>query len=114
MNSDYMIHELRRLSHVHQNDRISTFEPNWSNICRDCADKIEELESQNDQLRTILNIQLQGVMNANSEDKKSIFELIPRELWDNIVDSISGAFMYLVNKKETKDLKGCDKDGQTS
>ena len=43
MNTETMINELRRLSDKHKNDRVDTFTTNWSALCRDVADRLEEL-----------------------------------------------------------------------
>ena len=43
MNTESMIRELRRLYELHKNDKVDTFATNWSALCRDVADKLEEL-----------------------------------------------------------------------
>lgn len=43
METERMIRELRRLSELHKDDRVDTFATNWSALCRDVADRLEEL-----------------------------------------------------------------------
>lgn len=43
MTTESMINELRRLSEKHKNDRVSTCETRWSDLCKDVADRLEEL-----------------------------------------------------------------------
>lgn len=43
MDTERMIRELRRLSEKHKDDRVYTFETNWSALCRDVANRLEEL-----------------------------------------------------------------------
>ena len=46
ISTEVMIHELRRLHRVHKDDRVDTFSTNWSNLCRDVADRLEELNNE--------------------------------------------------------------------
>ena len=43
MNTDVMIRELRRLAEKHRNDHVDTFATNWSVLCIDVANRLEEL-----------------------------------------------------------------------
>ena len=43
MDTERMIRELRRLSELHKNDRVGTFATNWSLLCHDVANRLEEL-----------------------------------------------------------------------
>lgn len=43
MKTEEMICELRRLEEIHKNDFVSTFETNWSLMCHDVANRLEEL-----------------------------------------------------------------------
>lgn len=43
MNTERMIRELRKLSEQHKDDRVDTFATNWSILCSDVADRLEEL-----------------------------------------------------------------------
>ena len=43
-----MIAELRRLSQIHKNDRVLTFETNWGQLCFDVANRLEELQAEID------------------------------------------------------------------
>ena len=44
MKTEEMIRELRRLGDKHKNDFIGTCENNWSAMCYDVADRLEEQE----------------------------------------------------------------------
>ena len=52
MNTDKMIRELRRLAEKHKNDKVFTGENNWSNMCTDVADRLEE---QNNEIQRLTN-----------------------------------------------------------
>jgi len=41
--TEEMICELRRLEEIHKNDFVGTFETNWSLMCHDVANRLEEL-----------------------------------------------------------------------
>lgn len=41
-----MIKELRRLAKKHENDKVNTLDTNWSALCTDVANRLEELESR--------------------------------------------------------------------
>jgi hypothetical protein len=43
MNTEDMIRELRNLEEKHKNDIVYTGETNWSHLCRDVADRLEEM-----------------------------------------------------------------------
>ena len=43
MSTEDMIFELRRLYEKHKNDPVYTGETNWAMLCRDVADRLEEL-----------------------------------------------------------------------
>ena len=43
MKTEEMIRELRRLEEVHKDDFVGTCETNWSLMCRDVANRLEEL-----------------------------------------------------------------------
>lgn len=43
MDTERMIRELRRLSEKHKDDRADTFATNWSVLCNDVANRLEEL-----------------------------------------------------------------------
>ena len=48
MTTETMIAELRRLSQIHKNYRVLTFETNWSQLCFDVANRLEELQAEID------------------------------------------------------------------
>jgi len=43
MKTEEMIYELRRLEEIHKNDFVGTCETNWSLMCHDVANRLEEL-----------------------------------------------------------------------
>lgn len=43
MDTERMIRELRRLADEHKNDKVDTFATNWSVLCSDVANRLEEL-----------------------------------------------------------------------
>ena len=43
MKTEEMVCELRRLEEVHKNDFVGTCETNWSLMCHDVANRLEEL-----------------------------------------------------------------------
>ena len=43
MDTERMIRELRRLAEKHKDDVVFTFETNWSLLCSDVANRLEEL-----------------------------------------------------------------------
>ena len=50
MDTEQMIRELRYLEEKYKNRTYSTFETNWYCLCRDVADRLEEL---NEELKTL-------------------------------------------------------------
>ena len=51
MTTDSMIRELHRLEKKHKNDIVPTFGNNWSLMCHDVANRLEELLLENEQLK---------------------------------------------------------------
>ena len=51
-----MIKELRRLEEKHKNDKVDTFENNWSAMCHDVANRLEEQQLEIDKLIEIWSI----------------------------------------------------------
>ena len=43
MDTERMIRELRRLADKHKDDRVDTCATNWSVLCSDVANRLEEL-----------------------------------------------------------------------
>ena len=50
MDTEQMIRELRYLENKYKDRTYSTFETNWYCLCRDVADRLEEL---NEELKTL-------------------------------------------------------------
>lgn len=46
METQQTITELRRLEEKHKNDDVPTFSTNWSLLCHDVANRLEELEKR--------------------------------------------------------------------
>ena len=55
MTTEAMIRELRRLEEKHKNDRIDTCKNNWSAMCHDVANRLEEQEKEIAELKNKLN-----------------------------------------------------------
>ena len=51
MDTDVMIQQLRSLAEKHKDDKISTFETRWSDLCTDVANRLEEQENMISVLR---------------------------------------------------------------
>ena len=43
MSTEDMIRELRRLEEIHKDDIVFTGQTNWSSLCHDVANRLEEL-----------------------------------------------------------------------
>ena len=50
MDTERMIRELRRLAEKHKNDKVFTGENNWSLMCTDVANRLEE---QNNEIKRL-------------------------------------------------------------
>lgn len=51
METEQMIRELRSLEEKHKNDFVGTCQTNWSLLCHDVANRLEELEKENHLLK---------------------------------------------------------------
>ena len=51
MDTERMIRELRRTAKKHQNDVLHTFDTNISAMCTDVANRLEELNQSNKEIR---------------------------------------------------------------
>lgn len=51
METNTMIRELRNLQEKHKNDQVFTFGTRWADVCRDVADRLEKLQTENAELR---------------------------------------------------------------
>lgn len=52
MDTERMIRELRRLEEIHKNDKVFTGQTNWSHMCHDVANRLEE---QNEEIKKLNN-----------------------------------------------------------
>lgn len=51
METSTMIRQLRRTAKKHENDKLHTFDTNISLMCTDVANRLEELEKENKEIR---------------------------------------------------------------
>ena len=51
MTNEVMIKQLRKLRDKHANDRVMTFDTNWSSLCGDVANRIEDLDREITELK---------------------------------------------------------------
>lgn len=56
MDTERMIRELRRLAEKHKNDKVFTGENNWSQMCTDVANRLEEQQKEIETLRNQIKI----------------------------------------------------------
>ena len=78
MDTEKMIRELRRLEEKHKNDRVDTFENNWSAMCHDVANRLEELSKHennltklNDTLDSLIDIAHETYMSTKESDTEN-------------------------------------------
>lgn len=55
MKTESMIEQLRVLHEQHRNDHVDTFDTNWSLVCWDVANRLEELYKKNKELDEKIN-----------------------------------------------------------
>ena len=70
-----MIRELRRLEEKHKNDKVSTGANNWSRMCHDVANRLEELSNTQNFEEVLQNIK-KVVLETEPIDKYHEKELI--------------------------------------
>lgn len=51
METETMIRELRNLQEKHKNDNVFPSETCWADVCKDAADRLEKLQTENTELR---------------------------------------------------------------
>lgn len=56
MDTERMIRELRRLAEKHKNDVVHTGENNWSSMCTDVANRLEEQQKEIEILREQIKV----------------------------------------------------------
>lgn len=64
-----MIFELRRLAKKHENDKVFTGQNDWSQMCKDVANRLEELNEENKDLRRKLET-IAAIEMARADDGK--------------------------------------------
>lgn len=52
METSTMIRQLRRTAKKHENDKLHTFDTNINQMCTDVANRLEELEKENKEIRS--------------------------------------------------------------
>lgn len=75
METKEMIRELRRLEEKHKNDVVSTGSNNWSRMCHDVANKLEELSNTQHFEEVLQNVK-KVVLETEPIDKYHEKELI--------------------------------------
>lgn len=75
MTTNEMIMELRRLEEKHKNDVVNTGANNWSRMCHDVANKLEELSDTQHFEEVLQNIK-KVVLETEPKDEYHAKELI--------------------------------------
>lgn len=69
MDTERMIRELRRLAKKHENDKVFTGQNNWSQMCTDVANRLEELNKENQELKSKIK-EIETLENSRCDDGK--------------------------------------------
>ena len=69
MDTEKMIRELRRLEKKHKDDKVGTCENNWSVMCHDVANRLEEL---NNIVSKLYNLEREGYVLTLDEEKDGV------------------------------------------
>lgn len=88
MSTEDMIRELRRLEEIHKDDIVFTGQTNWSSLCHDVANRLEELSKQSEDVQPMVHdgwvgdeeyeqVSIRTVLNAilrcgNGESEKNV------------------------------------------
>lgn len=87
MKTEEMICELRRLEEAHKNDFVGTCETNWSLMCRDVANRLEELlAAQEPRVMTpeeVIALPDYTVVWLEDNDKSDVISGIVNYVWKN-------------------------------
>lgn len=59
MDTEQMIRELRYLENKYKDRKYSTFETNWHLMCRDVANRLEELNEELKSLRSNISLSVE-------------------------------------------------------
>lgn len=73
MDTETMIAELRHLEEKHKKDRVYTFDTNWSLLCYDVANRLEELVKELEVTREAKNDLYEECMRITSGTSTDIF-----------------------------------------
>ena len=79
MSIDQMIRELRSLEEKNKNRTYSTFEVRWGDVCRDTAEKLEEVVAEISKLRDTISA-------STGEAKRALEELLNQQLTESETD----------------------------
>lgn len=69
MDTERMIRELRRLAEKHKNDVVYTGQNNWSQMCTDVANRLEEQQKEINKLRNEIKILEKENINSIDDGK---------------------------------------------
>lgn len=95
MESKEMVKELRRLEEKHKNDKICTGDNNWSKMCHDVANKIEEqdetISKMKEQIYQLEAIKIGGeeIKLSNTSSSINFYDLVLEQgmkkyaIWSN-------------------------------
>lgn len=75
MNTERMIRQLRHLEEKHKDDNVFTFETNWSLMCRDVANRLEEYENL---MQDILAFIAENSVLPRGADKQPLADFLER------------------------------------
>lgn len=68
MTTEDMIREVRRLEKKHKNDKVYTFGNDWSAMCHDVANKLEELQDEINSLNKQLKTSKEDTLDSVKEE----------------------------------------------
>ena len=115
MNTESMIRELRRLSNKYKDYKVDTFATNWSALCSDVANKLEELYKYKrlflnnfpTKLETIKSRSTEAVIiyydpdSINLEELQVAFEVAQKEFPNNQIIFVSDKMRVELWDKDT-------------
>ena len=100
MDTETMIIELRRLEEKHKNDIVHTFQNNWSLMCHDVANRLEELQNELNQSHKELD-ELQKQID-NSHNMNELLKAL-NYLQDFETENSDGCEYFKTNPAQTSE-----------
>ena len=95
MDTEVMIAELRHLEEKHKNDKVYTFDTNWSLLCYDVANRLEELVKELEEaIKKKDDLQEKYMNIAGSTDKFISENALRRKLDDMRLPYLESVFGY--------------------